>query len=96
MNANEIYNFYPCVMTGRDINKEQGKYKKLPFIQFAGDLADNCYYRQTPTGYILYRCNGYLQPVYVQARNIRKYFPRCPEIYVKTVREWIEKNFINE
>lgn len=43
----QAYNLYPCVMTGRDYNKEQGKYKKLPFIAMAGELSDNCYYRET-------------------------------------------------
>lgn len=59
-------------MTGRDLNKEKGKYKKLPFVPGAGSLADNCYIRHTKSGFVLYKENGYLQPIYVCAGEIRK------------------------
>lgn len=94
MNANEIYKRYPCVMTGRDYNQVKDKYKKLPFITLSGDLADNCYYRKTPTGFVLYKCNGYLQPVYIRYRNSHKYYNRCNIAYINTVCKWMEKNMI--
>lgn len=96
MDAIEIYNLYPCVMTGRVYNHMQGKYKKLPFIPFSGDLADNCYYRETPTGFVLYKCNGYLQPVYIKYRNSHKYYRRSNIAYISTVCEWIEKNYYSK
>jgi hypothetical protein len=91
----QAYNLYPCVMTGRDYNKEQGKYKKLPFIAMAGELSDNCYYRKTEFGYVLYKCNGYLQPVFVKSFGLAKYFSRVEKSIVDVVVKWIECDNLN-
>lgn len=85
MNATETFEKFPCKMTARDFNQFCGIYKKLDFISGAGDLANNCYIRNTKSGFVLYTINGYMQPVYVQAGSIKKMIIKDMTTYIKTV-----------
>lgn len=78
--AQFYFDVYKSKMTARDLNESKGLYKKLPFIEFAGDLANNCYIRYTKSGYVLYKKNGYLQPIAMMVNNV---------LHVKKYREWM-------
>lgn len=92
MNIEEIYKKFPCRMNGRDVNESKGKYKKLPFVPYAGDLANNCYIRYTKSGYVLYKKNGYLQPVCVVCNNKTKYIREQIKPYIDTIIDYINTN----
>lgn len=76
-------------MTGRDYILSKEKYKKLPVIELTGTFTGNCFYKKTKNGYILYKCNGYLQPVYVKTANITKYH-KCYKMDRKQYRHMRE------
>lgn len=92
INIEEIYKKFPCKMLARDLNESKGKYKKLHFVPCAGDLANNCYTRYTKSGYVLYKKNGYLQPVCVVCNNKTKYIREQIKPYIDTIIDYLNNN----
>lgn len=92
MNTFELYKLYPCKMLARDFNEENNRYKKLSFVPCAGILSDNCYIRYTTSGYVLYKKNGYLQPICVVYNGKIKYFKTQIRPYIDTIINYLNNN----
>ena len=90
MNAKELFKLCPCRMTAYDLNETKGKYKKLQFLPGCGDLSNNCYIRYTKSGFVIYKKNGYIQPVFVYYFGKAKVCIKRYEDYVKHVLKAIE------
>lgn len=92
MNTFELYKLYPCKMLARDFNEENNRYKKLSFVPCAGSLSDNCYIRYTKSGYVLYKKNGYLQPICVVYSGKIKYLRAQIKPYIDTIIDYLNTN----
>lgn len=89
MTLEKLFEIFPSKMTARDLNKKNGKYKKLPFIPFAGDLSNNCYIRRTKNGFVLYTINGYIQPIFIKANGNEITIQKDKEMYIKTILKYL-------
>lgn len=81
---------FPGKMTASDYNMERGRFSKLPYINMAGDLSNNCYIRRTPSGFVLYKMNGYIQPILVHINGQNKHLKRCDPAYINAVLNYIK------
>lgn len=90
MNARQRFMNFPGKMTAADYNIKRGLFSKLPYINMAGDLSNNCYIRRTPSGFVLYKMNGYIQPILVHTNGQNKYLKRCEPAYINAVLNYIQ------
>lgn len=92
MKTFDLYKLHPCKMLACDLNEQNNKYKKLSFVPCAGSLSDNCYIRYTKSGYVLYKKNGYLQPICVVYDGKTKYLIAQIKPYIDTIIDYLNTN----
>ena len=80
-----------------DMLYNSGKIYKLPFIPYAGDLANNAYVKFNTNGIQVYTINGYLQPVFSLRENGKIddiQMDSMPFAYYRPIMEFINQNVI--
>ena len=91
MTKKEIYKNYPLISTARDLNNERGIYLTIPYSFPIRSSVFHPSIRFTKSGYVLYRINGYHQPIYVKAGVKERRYHRMDNCYTDKIISFVEE-----
>ena len=91
MTKKEIYKNYPLISTARDLTNERGIYLTIPYSFPTRSSVFHPSIRFTKSGYVLYRFNGYHQPIYVKAGVKERRYHRLDNCYTDKIISFVEE-----
>ena len=91
MTKKEIYKNYPLISTARDLNNERGIYLTIPYSFPIRSSVFHPSIRFTKSGYVLYRINGYHQPIYVKDGVKERRYHRLDNCYTDKIISFVEE-----